>query len=68
MIDPADPLKLEKGREVEVFPVDTGSNHHDRGRLVSIGRDEVVVESKTNVGEGVLRIHYPRVNIRTQPV
>ena len=67
-IDPADPLKLEKGREVEVFPVDTGSNHRDRGRLVSIGRDEVVVESKTNVGEGVLRIHYPRVNIRIQPV
>ncbi|KIV92321.1 hypothetical protein PV10_06773 [Exophiala mesophila] len=66
-IDPLDPLKLEKGQMVEIYPVESGFNHRDRGELVSIGINEVVIASTPNVGQGVLRIHYPRVNIRIQP-
>jgi glutathione S-transferase len=67
-IDPRDPLRLKKGQLVEIFPIDSGFTHHDKGEVVSVGVKEVCVASKPTVGEGVLRIHYPRVNIRIQPV
>jgi glutathione S-transferase len=67
-VDEGDPLKLKKGQLVEIFPIDSGFNHHDKGELVSIGVNEVVIESKPEVGDGVLRIHYPRTNIRISPV
>ncbi|KIX94058.1 uncharacterized protein Z520_10084 [Fonsecaea multimorphosa CBS 102226] len=67
-VDPLDPLKLDKGQMVEIFPVESGFTHHDKGELVSIGVKEVVISSKTNVGEGRLRLHFPRVNFRIQPL
>ena len=66
-VDEGDPLKLQKRQLVEIWPVDSGFNHHDKGELVSIGVNEVVIESKPEVGDGVLRIHYPRTNIRISP-
>ncbi|OAP64723.1 hypothetical protein AYL99_00695 [Fonsecaea erecta] len=67
-VDPADPLRLKKGQMVEIFPVESGFTHHDKGELVSIGVKEVVIASKPTVGEGRLRLHFPRVNFRIQPV
>jgi glutathione S-transferase len=67
-IDPRDPLKLQKGQWVEIWPVESGFTHHDRGQLVSIGVKEVVISSRPNVGEGRLRLHFPRVNFRIKPV
>lgn len=67
-VDPQDPLKLSKGQAVEIWPVDSGFTHHDKGELVSIGVREVVIESRPNVGEGKLRLHFPRVNFRIQPL
>ena len=59
----ADPLGLKKGQEIEAWPSDTGSKHHDRGTLLSLAADEVVMACKTPTGEDV-RIHYPRTNFR----
>ncbi|OQV08453.1 Glutathione S-transferase, domain-containing protein [Cladophialophora immunda] len=68
VVDPLDPLKLKKGQTVEIFPIESGFTHHDKGELVSIGVKEVVISSKPNVGEGRLRLHFPRVNFRIQPL
>jgi hypothetical protein len=64
-VDGKDPLGLRKGERVEMWPTDSGMNHHDKGRLVSLSVDEVVVESEVpGEGRGVLRIHYPRTNFK----
>ena len=67
-VDELDPLKLKKGQLVEIWPVESGFNHHDKGELVSISVGEVVIASKPQVGDGLLRIHYPRTNIRISPL
>ena len=59
----SDPLGLEKGQEIEAWPTDSGSKHHDHGTLLSLTRDEVVMACKAPSGEDV-RIHYPRTNFR----
>lgn len=67
-IDPRDPLKLNRGQLVDISPIESGFTHHDKGELVSIGVREVVIAIKPNVGSGYLRLHFPRVNYRIQPV
>jgi glutathione S-transferase len=67
-VDPLDPLQLKKGELVEMFPTDSGMNHHDKGELVAIGVNEVVVKSEVPGGKGHLRIHYPRTNFKIQQV
>jgi glutathione S-transferase len=58
---------LKKGTRVAVWPTDTGANHKDVGRLVSVDGKEVVIET---VGEGgeVVRLHAPRHGFRVRPV
>lgn len=67
-VDQKDPLGLRKGQEVEVWPTDTGFKHKDRGRLVGLTKDEVVIAAKTKVGEKEVRIHAPRTGFRVQVV
>ena len=67
-IDEVDPLKLKKGQVVEMWPVDSGMNHHEKGELVSIAANEVVVKSEVPGGKGHLRIHYPRTNFKIVPM
>ena len=62
-VDFNDPSGLKKGQEVEVWPIDSGFNHKDRGALISLSTKEVVLESETNDGEKV-RIHTPRHGFR----
>jgi hypothetical protein len=64
-VDAQDPLGLAKGDLVEVFPTDSGSNHKDRGRLVSLTLAEVVIDSKTEGGKEV-RVHTPRHGFRVR--
>jgi hypothetical protein len=66
-VDPKDPLRLKKGQAVEIFPIDSGFTHHDKGELASIGVKEVAIFTRPNEGEGILRLHFPRVNFRIQP-
>ncbi|UKZ91919.1 uncharacterized protein TrAFT101_012034 [Trichoderma asperellum] len=62
-VDVGDPLVvaegLKKGSMVAVCPTDTGRSHKDIGKLVSLDKDEVVIEIKTPEGETV-RLHTPR--------
>jgi len=65
-VEERDPSKLKKGTEVEVWPTDTGFSHKDRGKLVSLDREEIVIDGKTEGGVAV-RIHTPRHGFRIRP-
>ena len=65
-VDEADPLGLQHGTEVEVFPIDSGFRHKDKGRLVGLNEDEVVVSIQTQGKE--VRLHYPRTGFRIKAV
>ena len=65
-VDSNDPLGLKEGQEIEVWPLDSGSSHHDRGRLVALTSNEVVLASQTKMGGKEVRIHCPRTNFRIQ--
>jgi glutathione S-transferase len=66
-VDETEPLVkafgFKRGDSVEVWPVDFGSNHRDRGRLVGLTADEIVWETE---GAGV-RVHAPRSGFRVRP-
>ena len=61
-----DPLSLHKGQDVEVWPLDTGVKHHDKGKLVALNAKEVVIATRTEAEARELRVHYPRRNFRIQ--
>ena len=63
-IDTADPLGLQQGAEVEVFPIDSGTKHKDQGHLVGLTQDEVVLGIQANGQE--MRLHYPRTGFRVR--
>ena len=66
-VDECDPVGLRKGEVVEVWPTDSGSRHRDRGSLVALDGEEVVVEGRTEGGVGV-RIHAPRHGFRVRRI
>ncbi|KAK6538776.1 hypothetical protein TWF694_010344 [Orbilia ellipsospora] len=51
-------LGLKKGDGVTVFPIDTGVNHKETGRLLSLNSKEMVVEVQGK--KGIVRVHAPR--------
>lgn len=59
-VDENDPTGLEKKQVVESWPIDYGSNHRDRGRLVALTSKEVVIASQSKVGGKEVHIHHPR--------
>ncbi|MCJ1401350.1 hypothetical protein MMC11_004562 [Xylographa trunciseda] len=63
-----DPLGLEKGQDVEVWPIDSGFKNHDRGVLSALSSREVVIVSPTKVDEKEVKIHHPRTNFRIRQV
>jgi len=67
VVDSTDPTGLKKGETVEVWPIDSGFNHKDRGALVSLTGAEIVIQSKTVDGQTV-RIHTPRHGFRLRGV
>ena len=67
-VDTNDPIGLKKGQDVESWPIDTGSNHHDRGRLVALSLKEVVIATASKVRGKEVHIHHPRTNFRVQAV
>ncbi|KAJ7047403.1 hypothetical protein C8F04DRAFT_1058710 [Mycena alexandri] len=52
-------LGLNAGDEVSIAPDDTGKNFGTTGKLVSLNREEFVIEVKGS--EGLVRCHFPRV-------
>jgi hypothetical protein len=67
-IDGQDPANLKQGDEVEVWPIDSGSRHHDRGTLVGINEEQIVLQLQAERGEQGLRLHFPRTNFRVMSV
>jgi hypothetical protein len=82
-VDASDPLGLQQGTEVEVYPTDSGTNHRDRGHLIGLTEDEIVLSIQTKGTE--LRLHvsttlasqtswmlttkqFPRTGFRITPV
>jgi len=59
-----DPLGLEKGQIVEVWPIDSGFKNHDRGVLSALDSREVVIVTRTKADGKEVRIHHPRTNFR----
>ncbi|GAM82715.1 hypothetical protein ANO11243_006990 [Dothideomycetidae sp. 11243] len=68
VVDAADPLPFKKGMQVLVFPTDTGASHKDRGELVALDKDEVViaVQTKRDPAKKIL-LHAPRTGFRIIP-
>lgn len=64
--DKSDPLGLQQEDLVEIFPTDSGSRHHDSGRLIGLTEDEIVLSIGTQGKE--VRAHYPRTGFRIKPV
>jgi hypothetical protein len=63
-VDEADPLKLRKGQQVEVWPTDGGSSGRTSGTLVGLNGREVVIQRQTADKQSDVRIHFPRINFR----
>ena len=67
-VDAGDPSGLKAGQDVEVWPIDSGSRHHDRGRLIGLTPKEVVLETQTQVDGKPVHLHAPRHGFRIMPV
>lgn len=65
-VDSADPLGLQQGADVEVFPIDSGTHHRDRGHLIGLTEDEVVLSTQAKGKE--VRLHFPRTGFRIRAV
>ncbi|KAI9843300.1 MAG: hypothetical protein M1837_006515 [Sclerophora amabilis] len=66
-IDGNDPFHLRMGQNIEVWPIDSGFNHHEQGRLLGLSKDEVVLEAQTKIGDKTVRVHAPRHGFRIRP-
>ncbi|QDS69554.1 hypothetical protein FKW77_007861 [Venturia effusa] len=63
-VDINDPTGLRAGDEVEMWPIDTGSSHRDRGTLVTLTPHEMAVAKKTKIGDQEIHVHMPRWGFR----
>jgi hypothetical protein len=66
-VDESDPLRLARGEEVDVWPTDSGSKHKDRGRLLKLSANEVVIAVQSETGKEI-HLHTPRNNFRIAAV
>ncbi|KAL9006031.1 MAG: hypothetical protein Q9188_001209 [Gyalolechia gomerana] len=67
-VDDKDPLGLKKGQDVESWPIDSGFTHRDRGQLVALTRQEVILKTQAKLGHRDIHIHHPRTNFRIRAV
>ena len=64
-VDQNDILRLTHGQQIQVAPVDFGFTHIDKGELVGLSRNEVVVNVKAaREHDFNLRLHFPRINFK----
>jgi len=66
-VDETDALGLKEGQEVEVWPLDSGMDHRDRGFLGRLSTNEVMILIQSRSSKK-LRLHFPRHNFRVQVV
>lgn len=63
-VDHTDPLGLQPGTQVVVYPTDSGSRHQDQGTLIGLSENEIVLSVESQGQE--LHVHYPRTGFRIQ--
>ncbi|KAI5203826.1 hypothetical protein AUEXF2481DRAFT_26061 [Aureobasidium subglaciale EXF-2481] len=63
-VDSNDPVKLNEGDLVQLWPTDSGFRHKDQGHLVKLTNDEVVLAIQTKTGGKEIRVHAPRWGFR----
>lgn len=61
-----DPSGLKKGTEVLVHPTDSGVQNKDKGTLISMDWEEIVIEVQGQSGK-MCRVHAPRHGFRVVP-
>ena len=66
-VDESDPLGLQEGVEVEVYPADWGTEHRDRGRLVGLTPDEVTIAVMSKGGVE-FHVHAPRTGFKVKEI
>ena len=66
--DRDDPLGLNDNAAIEVWPLDTGSSHHDRGRLVALNKREVIFAVPLKDAPTEAHVHVPRWNYRVKEI
>jgi hypothetical protein len=66
-VDVNDPLGLRVGDVVEVWPIESGFSHKDRGKLLSLTPREVVISKTMRSGEEI-RVHAQRWGFRIRKV
>ena len=67
-VDDDDPLRLKKGQDIEVWPLDSGFSNRDHGRLVSLSSLESVIEVQQKVVGENIRAHFPRHGYRIRRI
>ncbi len=63
-VDESDPLGLKKGDDVQLWPIDSGFQHRDQGRLVSLTSKEVAIAAQSKLGGKEVHIRAPRHGFR----
>jgi hypothetical protein len=66
-VDANDPLGLKVGDVVEMWPIESGFSHKDRGKLVSLTPSEVVISKSMKSGEEI-RVHAQRWGFRIKKI
>lgn len=59
-VDSSDPVSLEKGQDVEVWPIDSGFRARDQGKLVGLNDEEIVIQ----IPGKDIHLHCPRKGFR----
>lgn len=62
-VDEKDSLGLKKGDAVKVWPIDSGFNNRDRGTIIGLTADELVIRNAIGI-----RLHFPRWNFRIEVI
>lgn len=67
-VDPKDPSGLKEGDKAIAFPIDTGFNNKDKGKLVGLSVQETVLEVNADAAHGgvPIHIHHPRWNFAVE--
>jgi hypothetical protein len=60
-----DPLNINTGEEVSIYPKGTNPAHRDTGELVVLNSKEAAVKKRTRLGVEI-RVHYPRWETRIE--
>lgn len=66
-IDEKDPTGLRAGVEVEIYPGDWVTEHKDRGRLIGLTVDEVIIAVRSEK-DVEIRIHAPRTGFKIKEI